>query len=85
VGSTASIGTTRELIANPEVPVVFEAVCENGGVFARVDILQRRRDNRWRLIQVKSTADLKEEHLDDVAIQYRVVSRSGLDMARRLA
>jgi predicted RecB family nuclease len=76
-----AIRITRELIANPEVSAIFEAAFENGGVFVRVDILNRRRDGRWRLIEVKSTADLKEQHLDDVAIQYRVVSRSGLDLA----
>jgi len=76
-----AIRTTRELIANPEVPAIFEAAFEDGGVFVRVDILHRRRDNRWRLIEVKSTADLKEQHLDDLAIQHRVVSRSGLDLA----
>jgi predicted RecB family nuclease len=76
-----AIRTTRELIANPEVPAIFEAAFENGGVLVRVDILHRRRDGRWRLIEVKSTADLKEQHLDDVAIQHRVVSRSGLDLA----
>jgi predicted RecB family nuclease len=76
-----AIRITRELIANPEIPAVFEAAFENGGVFVRVDILQRRRDNRWRVIEVKSTADLKDHHLDDVAIQYRALSRSGLDVA----
>jgi len=76
-----AIRTTRELIANPEVPAIFEAAFENGGVFVRVDILHRRRDGRWRLIEVKSTANLKEQHLDDVAIQHRVVSRSGVDLA----
>jgi predicted RecB family nuclease len=76
-----AIRITRELVANPEVPAIFEAAFENGGVLARVDVLQRRRDGRWRLIEVKSTADLKEEHLDDVAIQYRVLSRSGIDVA----
>jgi predicted RecB family nuclease len=76
-----AVRITRELIANPEVPAIFEAAFENGGVFVRVDILHRRRDGRWRLIEVKLTADLKEQHLDDVAIQYRVVSRSGLDLA----
>src|SRR5580700_5736417 len=76
-----AIRITRELLANPEVPVIFEAAFENGGVFVRVDILHRRRDNRWRLVEVKSTADFKEQHLDDVAIQYRVVSRSGVDLA----
>jgi predicted RecB family nuclease len=76
-----AIRITRELIANPEVPAIFEAAFEDGGVFVRVDILHRRRDGRWRLIEVKSTADLKEQHLDDVAIQHRVVSRCGLDLA----
>ena len=76
-----AIRTTRELIANPEVPAIFEAAFEDGGVLVRADILHRRRDNRWRLIEVKSTADLKEQHLDDLAIQHRVVSRSGLDLA----
>jgi hypothetical protein len=76
-----AIRITRELLANPDVPAIFEAALENGGVLVRVDILQRRRDNRWRLIEVKSADDLKEEHLDDVGIQFRVVSRSGLDVA----
>jgi predicted RecB family nuclease len=76
-----AIRITRELIANSEVPAIFEAAFENGGVFVRIDVLQRRRDNRWRLIEVKSTTDLKEEHLDDIGIQTRVVSRSGLDLA----
>jgi predicted RecB family nuclease len=76
-----AIRITRELIASPDVPAIFEAAFENGGVFVRVDILHRRRDGRWRLIEVKSTASPKEEHLDDVAIQARVVSRSGLDLA----
>jgi predicted RecB family nuclease len=75
-----AIRITRELIANPDVPVIFEAAFENGGVLVRVDILHRRRDGRWRLIEVKSTASPKEEHLDDVAMQVRVVSRSGLDL-----
>ena len=76
-----AIRTTKELAANREVPAIFEGVFEHGGVLVRVDILHRRRDNRWRLIEVKSTADLKDHHLEDVAIQSRVVSRSGLDLA----
>jgi len=80
-GLGQAIRTTQELIANPEVPAIFEGAFSNGDVLVRVDILHRRRDNRWRLIEVKSTTDLKEEHLDDVGIQTRVVSRSGLDLA----
>jgi predicted RecB family nuclease len=82
VVSKFRFATLSKRSASPvSVPAIFEAAFENGGVFVRVDILHRRRDNRWRLIEVKSTADLKEQHLDDVAIQCRVASRSGLDLA----
>lgn len=76
-----AIRVTRELIDTPEVPAIFEGAFEHQGVFARVDILQRRRDQRWRLIEVKSTTDVKDHHFDDVAIQHRVVTRSGVDLA----
>src|ERR1700722_10768680 len=64
-----AIRTTRELIANPEVPAIFEGAFEYRDVFVRVDILHRRRDQRWRLIEVKSTTDAKDHHFGDVAIQ----------------
>ena len=80
-GLADAIRTTRELVANPEVPAIFEAVFEHQNVLVKVDILHRRRDGRWRLIEVKSTSEAKDHHLEDVAIQYRVVSRSGVDVA----
>jgi predicted RecB family nuclease len=76
-----AIRATRELIDNPEISAVFESAFEHRGVFVRVDILQRRPDQRWRLIEVKSTADVKDHHLGDVAIQHWVVTRSGVNLA----
>jgi predicted RecB family nuclease len=76
-----AIRATRELMENPEIPAIFEGAFEQGDVFVRVDILQRRRDQRWRLIEVKSTTAAKDYHLGDVAIQHRVVTRSGVDVA----
>jgi len=75
-----AIRITRELVASPEVPAIFEAAFEHEGVLVRVDILQRRKENHWRLVEVKSTTDLKEHHLEDVAIQSYVVSHSGLEL-----
>jgi len=82
-GFDQAIRATRELVANREVPAIFEGTFEHGGVLVRVDILQRRRDGRWRLVEVKSSTDVKEDayHFEDVAIQYRVLSRCGLDVA----
>jgi predicted RecB family nuclease len=75
-----AIRATRELIANPQVPAIFEGAFEHRDVFVRVDILERHRDQRWRLIEVKSTTEVKDHHLEDVAIQHRVVTRSGVDL-----
>jgi predicted RecB family nuclease len=75
-----AIRATRELVANPAVPAIFEGVFQHDGVLVRVDVLHRRRDGRWRLVEVKSSTFVKGEHLDDVAIQYRVLSRCGLDV-----
>jgi predicted RecB family nuclease len=81
VGWRRAIRTTRELVANPEVPAIFEGAFEYRNVLVRVDVLHRRRDGRWRLVEVKSTTGVKEHHLEDVAIQSRVVSGCGVDLA----
>src|SRR5271169_5049432 len=76
-----AIRATRELIGNRDVPAIFEGTFEHNGVLVRVDVLHRSKDERWRLIEVKSTTEAKDHHLEDVAIQHRVVSSSGVDLA----
>ena len=80
-GLDQTIRATREIIGNRDVPAIFEGTFEHNGVLVRVDVLHRRKDERWRLIEVKSTTDVKDHHLEDVAIQHRIVSRSGVDLA----
>jgi predicted RecB family nuclease len=46
-----------------------------------VDALQRRKGDLWRLVEVKSTSDLKDNHVEDVAIQSYVLIGSGLKLA----
>jgi predicted RecB family nuclease len=76
-----AVRKTRALTINPEVPAIFEAVFEYQDVIVKADILQRRKEDQWRLVEVKSTADLKEHHLEDVAIQSYVLSHSNLKLA----
>src|SRR6202021_2451207 len=38
VGLDQAIRATRELIANPDIPALFEATFEHGGVLVRVDV-----------------------------------------------
>ena len=43
-GLDKAIRATRELVANREVPAIFEGTFEHGGVLVRVDVLHRRKD-----------------------------------------
>jgi predicted RecB family nuclease len=78
-GLGEAIRITKELVANPEVPAIFEGAFEYQGVVVKTDIL-RRKEKRWRLMEVKSTTDLKEHHAEDVAMQSYAVSRSGVNL-----
>ena len=80
-GLEAAVRTTRELVKNPDVPAIFEAAFEHNDVVVKTDILQRRKENLWRVVEVKSTANLKDHHSEDVAIQSYVLSHSGLKLA----
>jgi predicted RecB family nuclease len=80
-GFCQAIRTTKELLANPQVPAIFEGAFEHEGILVKTDILQRRKENHWRLVEVKSTTDLKDHHLEDVAIQSYVLSGSGVRIA----
>src|SRR5277367_4976734 len=61
-GLDQAIRATQELVTNREVPAIFEGVFEHDGVLVRVDVLHRRGDGRWRLVEVKSSTSVKGEH-----------------------
>ncbi len=80
-GLAEAIKVTRELVANPDVQAIFEGVFEHQDVLVKVDILQRRKGDLWRLVEVKSASDLKDSHVEDVAIQSYVLSGSGMKLS----
>jgi len=76
----ARIAATKDAIARGE-RLLFEASFEADGVQVRADILQRDGD-AWTLIEVKSSSEVKDEHIPDAAVQLHVLRRSGLDVRR---
>jgi hypothetical protein len=76
-----AIRRTKALIADPTVSAIFEAALVNDGVLIRVDALERLPDGRWRLNEVKSSTRIKDEHLEEVALQAYVTAGSGLELA----
>ncbi|HTK56056.1 MAG TPA: DUF2779 domain-containing protein [Gemmatimonadales bacterium] len=64
---SVKVEKTRRAIAEG-AEVIYEATFEHDRVYASVDILERVGDG-WRLTEVKSTVEAKEEHTPDVAVQ----------------
>jgi hypothetical protein len=75
------IKRTKTLIADPTVPAIFEAALVHDGLLIRVDALERLPDGRWRLNEVKSSTRIKDEHLEEVALQTYVAVQNGLELA----
>ena len=74
------VARTRELIAGGAA-VIYEASFVFDGIFVKVDILVRD-GAAWEIFEVKMATAVKEVNLDDVAIQYYVLTRSGLAVSR---
>jgi hypothetical protein len=70
------LAATQQALASG-VPAVYEASFVADHVFVAVDILVRE-PRGWRVIEVKSTTSLKDQHVPDVAIQVHVGRRAGL-------
>lgn len=72
---------TAELIKSPRP--LFEAGFSAGGARAYVDImlpLRRKGRQVWRMVEVKSSSNLKKTHADDIAIQTFIARASGVPL-----
>jgi len=63
---------------------LFEAAFSFEGAYARADVLDPVGTDAWDLIEVKSTATLKDIHLHDLAFQAYVFAGAGLNIRRCL-
>jgi Domain of unknown function(DUF2779) len=70
---------TRTVLAQAGDKVLFEPAFEHGGVVVRADLLFAGPGGN-RLVEVKASTAVKDYHLNDVAVQAWVITRSGLDL-----
>lgn len=75
-----AVKTTARLMRDRDVPAIFEAAFEHDDVRIRVDVLERRRGGAWGLYEVKSSLKVKDEHLDEVAIQAYLLRQAGVKL-----
>ncbi|MHB1692213.1 MAG: DUF2779 domain-containing protein, partial [Thiomonas sp.] len=59
--------TALALAAKPRVPI-FEATVQHAGVLVQADVLIPQ-GRRWRMVEVKSLASVKDYQVEDAAIQ----------------
>jgi len=71
---------TSLLIEDPSVSAIFEGAFAHDGLRIRADVLARH-ESSFELIEVKSSARPRDEHILDLAIQAHVIDASGLELA----
>lgn len=84
-GIDKAIESTNRSISDGR-DVIFEATaCSPDGVFSRIDILQKVNfTGNWDLIEVKQSTDVKDYHLDGIALQRYAFAGSGYDVRRSI-
>jgi hypothetical protein len=65
--------TTTKALAKGE-SLLYEAAFSHQGLFVALDILKKT-DTGWDIYEVKSSTRVKGHHIDDMAVQYYVVSQ----------
>ncbi len=71
-----NIEQTKELLKKRTV--LFEAGIQAGQISARADVLKPVGKDEWDVIEVKSTTEVKDEHIDDVSFQKHCYEKAGL-------
>ena len=71
---------TAKAIKDEKVNVIYEGTFIHSDTLVRADVLLRKNDS-WELFEAKSSTKLKDEHIDDVAIQSYIIKSSGIKIS----
>lgn len=74
----AAVARTKELLEQG-VEVIYEAAFQHEGVLAILDILVKK-NGTWSAYEVKSSTKISQTYILDAALQYYVLTSSGLDL-----
>jgi len=79
IGFNENLDRTKELIK--EKKLIFEAGIKEKELFIRADILEPVKQE-WDLYEIKSTTQVKPQHIPDLAFQKYVIEKSGIKINR---
>ena len=78
---TLALKETKELVAAYPRKVLFEATFQAEGILVRADLLIPTQAG-WHMVEVKSSTQVKDYHLEDAAIQTWVATKAGVPLAK---
>lgn len=70
---------TNAYLKDESIEAIFEAGFCYQDTEAFVDVLERN-GSRWNLVEVKSSSSVKDEYIDDVTVQYIVLTNAGISI-----
>lgn len=74
-----ALNDTAKAIGDEKVKVIYEAAFLYSDTLVRADVLLRKNDG-WELLEAKSSTKLKDEHIEDIAIQSYIIKSSGVKL-----
>lgn len=72
---------TDKAIKNGEKTIFQATVITEEGLLAKADVLAKNDDGSWTIYEVKSTTQIKDEHILDTAFQKAAFVRGGFDIS----
>lgn len=77
----SAIRKTEELINDPKISEIFEGTFSVGNYVTKADVLRRKINGDWHLIEVKSSVNDKAQFIDDMAYTTMVIKHSGFSVS----
>lgn len=72
--------STQTALADTKVSTIYEAAFRYNDVRTRIDILIHNGEGSYDMIEIKSSTQVKEEHIPDVGIQLYILNGNGIDI-----
>ena len=73
-----NIKQTQKLLK--ERKLLFEAGIMAGKLYSRVDVLAPADDDQWDIFEVKSSTNIQDVHIEDIAFQRHCCQKAGLEI-----
>lgn len=77
----AAVKETEEAVKDGTT-VIFQATAIIDGYHVKADVFVREKNGTWSIHEVKSSTEVKDEHLDDIAFQKMVFEKAGYAVSK---